>query len=175
MVGSSQTSYQGVLHSAAQVQQVLMKSQQLWNHSRVCDCSRSPQRSESANRRRKETTAELKKPSDLPESKRHVPTDSDEDVEVPQNEPGTFSITQPSVPLFSLQAGSTSSSYGPSISTTSASSLRTSSSTSFEDASVDDDYEDGEGESGPAIRSPNQQGQCSTQIFPSRPMKSTGQ
>ena len=86
----------------------------------------------------KKTTADVKKPSDLPEAKKHEPMDSDEDDEVPQNEPGTSSNIQPPVPVLvlPLQSGSTSSSHGPSTSTTSTRSQRTSTSTSFENASA---------------------------------------
>ena len=59
---------------------------------RVSDRSRSPQRTESPQRQKgKKTTAEVKKPSDLSKAKKHKPMDSDEDDEVPQNEPGTSS------------------------------------------------------------------------------------
>ena len=57
---------------------------------RVSDRSRSPQ--ESPQRQKgKKTTAEVKKPHDLPKAKKHKPMDSDEDDEKPQNEPGTTS------------------------------------------------------------------------------------
>ena len=134
--------------------------------SRVCDRSRSPQRKESPQRQKgKKTTAEVKKPSDLPKAKKHKSMDSDEDDEVPQNEPGTSSNTQPRVPVLPLQSGarrgdttggqirSTTSSQGPSTSATSTSSQRTSTSTSSEDESTDNDDEHGEGKSGPAIHS----------------------
>ena len=126
-----------------------MKSQ-----SRVSDRSRSPQRTESPQRQKgKKTTAEVQKPSALPSAKKHKPMDSDEDDEVPQNEPGTSSNTQPPVPVLPLQSGSTPSSHGPSTSTTSTSSQRTSTSTSSEDETADNDDEHGAGESGPAIQS----------------------
>ena len=100
-----------------------LMSQQLRNHrSRVSDRSRSPQRKESPQRQKgKKTTAEVKKPSVLPKAKKHEPMDSDEDDEVPQNEHGTSSSTQPPVPLLvlPLRSGSTSSSHGPLTSTTS--------------------------------------------------------
>ena len=61
---------------------------------RVSDRSRSPQRMESPQRQKgKKTTAEVKKPSDLPKAKKQKPMDSDEDDEVRQNEPGTSSNT----------------------------------------------------------------------------------
>ena len=63
------------------------------------------------------TMAEVKKPSDLPEAKKHKPMDSDEDDEEPQNEPGTSSNTQPIVPLLPLQQGPAASSQGLSAST----------------------------------------------------------
>ena len=112
----------------------------------VSERSRSPQRKESPQRQKgKKTTAEVKKPSDLPSAKKHKPMDSDEDDEVPQNERGTFSP----VPVLPLQSGSTPSSHGPSTSTTSTSSQSTSTSTSSEDESADNGDEHGEGESGP--------------------------
>ena len=86
-------------------------------------------------------------------AKKHKPMDSDEDDEVPQNEPGTYSNTQPPVPVLPIQSRSTSSSHGPSNSTTSTSSQRTSTITSSEDESADNDHDHGEGESGPAIQS----------------------
>ena len=46
-------------------------------------------------RKERKPTVEVKKPSDLPKAKKHKPMDSDEDDEVPQNEPGTSSNTQP--------------------------------------------------------------------------------
>ena len=62
---------------------------------RVSDRSRSPQRKGSPQRpNEKKTTAKVKKPSDLPNAKKHKPMDSDEDDEVPQNEPGISSNTQ---------------------------------------------------------------------------------
>ena len=134
-----------------------MMSQQLWNHkSRVSDRSRSPQRKESPQRQKgKKTTAEVKKPNDLPKAKKHKPMDSDEDDKVPQNDPGTSSNTQPPVPLLvlPLPSGSTFSSHGPSTSTASTSSQRTSTSTSSKGESADIDDEHGEGESGPAVHS----------------------
>ena len=56
--------------------------------SRVSDRSRSPQRMERPQRQKgKKTTAEVEKPSDLPKAKKHKPMDSDEDDELPPNEP----------------------------------------------------------------------------------------
>ena len=55
----------------------------------------------------KKNTAEVKKPRDLPKAKKHKPMDSDEDDDVPQNELGTSSNTQPPVPVLPLQSGST--------------------------------------------------------------------
>ena len=78
--------------------------------SRVSDRSRSPQGKESPQRQTgKKATAEVKKPRDLPSAKKHKPMDSDEDDEVPQNEPGTYSYTQPPAPVLPIQSGSTSS------------------------------------------------------------------
>ena len=60
--------------------------------SRVADRSRSSQGEESPQRQKgKKNTAEVQKPRELPKAKKHKPTDSDEDDEVPQNEPGTSS------------------------------------------------------------------------------------
>ena len=84
---------------------------------------------------------EVKKPSDLPKVMKHKPMDSDEDGEEPQNEPGTSSNTQPSVPVLPLQQGSAASSQGPSASTNS------------EDEHTDDLDEYGERESGPTTQS----------------------
>ena len=109
---------------------------------RVSDRSGSPQRKESPQRQNgKKTTAEVKKPSDLPKAKKHKPMDSDDVDEVPQNEPGTSSNTQPSAPVLPLQQGPAASSQGPSASTNS------------HDEDTDDDDEYGDGESGPAIQS----------------------
>ena len=95
--------------------------------SRVSDLSRSPQGNESPQRQKeKKTTAEVKKPSELHKAKKHKPVDADEDDEVPHHESGTCSNTQPPVPVLPLQSGSTSSSHGPSTSTASTSSQRTS-------------------------------------------------
>ena len=47
----------------------------------------------------KKSTAEVKKPSELSKAMKHKPIDSDEDDEVPQNEPGTYSNTQPPRPI----------------------------------------------------------------------------
>ena len=146
---------------------------------RVSDCSRSPQRKESPQRQKgKKTTAEVKKQSDLPKAKKHKPMDSDEDDEVPQNEPGTSSNTQPPVPVLPLPSGarrgdttggqirSTTSLQGPSISTTSTSSQRTSTSTSSEDESTDNDDEHGEGESGPSTQSARSHDSAGTALYP---------
>ena len=82
--------------------------------------------------------------------------DSNEDDEVPQDEPGTSSNTQPPVPVLPLQSGSrggdamggqirsTASSHGPSTSTTSTSSHRTSTSTSSGVEPTDIDVEHGD-------------------------------
>ena len=71
--------------------------------SRVSDRSRSPQRKESPQRQKgKKTTAEVKNPSDLPKAKKRQPMDSHKEDEVPQNEPGTSSNTQPPVPVLPL-------------------------------------------------------------------------
>ena len=108
----------------------------------------------------------MKKPRDLPKGKKPKPMDSDEDDEVPRNEPGTSSNTQPPVPASPLQSGSTSSSHGPSTSTASTSSQRTSTSTSSEEESADNDDDHGEGESGPAIQSARSQGSGRTVLYP---------
>ena len=113
-----------------------------------------------------ENTAEVKKPRDLPEAKKHKPMDSDEDDEEPRNEPGTSSNTQPPVPVLPLQSRSTSSSHGQSTSTPSTSSQRTSTSTNSEDESADDDDDHGEGESGPAIQSARSPDSGRTVLYP---------
>ena len=145
-----------------------MMSQQLWNRiSRVSDRSRSPQGKESTQRLKgKKNTAEVKNPRDLPKAKKHRPMDSDEDDEVPQNEPGTSSHTQPPVPVLPLQSGSASSSHGPSTSTTLTNSQRMSTSTSSEDESADNDDAHGEAESGPA--SARSHDSRRTVLFPDR-------
>ena len=56
------------------------------------------------------------KPSDLPNAKEDKPMDSDEDDEVPQNEPGTFSTSKPFVPVLPLNQGPAASSQGPAAS-----------------------------------------------------------
>ena len=68
----------------------------------MSDRSSSPQGKENRQRQRgKKTTVEVKKPRDLPKAKKkkRKPMVSDEDDEVPQNEPGTSSNTQPPVPV----------------------------------------------------------------------------
>ena len=57
------------------------------------------------NRKEKKATTEVKKPSDFPEGKKHKSMDSDEDDEVPQNEPGTSSNTQLPAPVPPFQSG----------------------------------------------------------------------
>ena len=154
----------------------------------MSDSSRSPQRKESPQRQKgKKTTAEVKKPSDLPKAKKHKPVDSDEDDQVPQNEPGTYSNTQPPVPVLPLQSGarrgdtmggqirSTTSSQGPSTGATSTSSQGTSTSTSSEDESTDNDDEHGEGESGPAIQRARSRDSGRTVLHPDLHVLTTGQ
>ena len=63
----------------------------------------------------KENTAE-NQPSTPPEDKKYNPMDSDEDDEEPQNEPGTSSKSQTTVPLLPLQQGPAASSQGPAAS-----------------------------------------------------------
>ena len=110
--------------------------------------------------------AEVTKPSDLPKANKHKPMDSDEDDEVPQNEPGTSSNTQPTVPVLHFQQGSATSSKDPSTRTNSTSSQKPSTSTSSEDKSTDDDDEHGEGESGPAKRSSRSHDSRRTVFYP---------
>ena len=75
---------------------------------RVSDRSRSTQRKESPQRQKgKKTTAEVKKPSDLPQAKEHKPMDSDE-----EDEP---------VPVFPLQSGARGDTMGGQIRTTTSS------------------------------------------------------
>ena len=137
-------------------------------HCRVSGRSRSPQGKDSPQRQKgKKNTAEVKKPRELPKAKKHKPVDSDDDDdEVPRNEPGTSSNTQPPVPALPLQSGSTSSSHGPSTSTTSTSSQRKSTSSSSEDESADNEDGHGEGESGPAIQSARSQEYRRTVLHP---------
>ena len=92
--------------------------------------------------------------------------DSDEDDEERQNEPGTSSNTQPTVPAVPFQQGAAPSSQGPSTSTNSTSSQGPSTSTSSEDESTDDDDEHGEGESGPAIQSARSHDSGRTVLYP---------
>ena len=47
----------------------------------------------------------MKKPSELQKAKKHKSKNSDEDDEEPQDEPGTFSNSQPTVPLLPLHQG----------------------------------------------------------------------
>ena len=60
--------------------------------------------------------AEVKKPSDLPKAKKHKLMVSDGDDEKPQNEPGTFSNSQPIIPVLPLHQGPAASSQGPAAS-----------------------------------------------------------
>ena len=86
--------------------------------SRVSDHSRSPQDQEDSRRqgsqtqKGKKTTAE-KQPSTPPKAKKHKPMDSDEDDDEPQNESGTSSNFQPTVPVLPLHQGPAASSQGP--------------------------------------------------------------
>ena len=72
--------------------------------NRVRDRSSSPQEQEDSRRqgpkkqKGKKTVAE-KQPSELPKAKKHKSMDSDEDDEEAQNEPGTYSNSQPTVPV----------------------------------------------------------------------------
>ena len=67
--------------------------------SRVSNRSTLLQSKENPNNQKgKKTKAEVKKPNDLPIAKKHKSTDSDEDDEEPQNEPGTSCTAQPFVP-----------------------------------------------------------------------------
>ena len=76
-------------------QRYLQESAVVQPQSRVSDRSRSSQRKENPQSSNgKKTTAEVKKPSDLPKAKKRKPMDSDEDDEVPQDEPGISSNTQ---------------------------------------------------------------------------------
>ena len=55
--------------------------------NRVSDPSKSPKSTESPQKQKeKKTMAEVKKPSDLPKSKKHKPTNADEDDKEPQIE-----------------------------------------------------------------------------------------
>ena len=87
-------------------------------HNRVSDRSRSPQEQEDSRRQDPQTqsgkkTVAEKQPSTPPKAKKHKSKDLDEDDEEPQNEPGTSSKSQPTVPVLSLHQGPTASSQGP--------------------------------------------------------------
>ena len=97
--------------------------------------------------------AVVQKSSDLPKAKMHKPTDSDEDDEEPQNEPGTSSNTQPIVRVLPLQQGPAASSQGPSASTNS-------------EIEYTDDDEYGDGESGPAVQSARSHDSGRTVLYP---------
>ena len=82
----------------------------------VSDRSRSPQEQEASRgqdpqqQKGKKTVAE-EQPSDLPSAKKHKSIDSDEDEEEPQNEPGTSSNTQTTVPVLPCNSGDEDSEY----------------------------------------------------------------
>ena len=83
--------------------------------NRVSDHSMSPQDQEDLRRhgpqkqKGKNVVAE-KQPSELPKAKKHKSLDSDEDDEEPQNEPGTSSNSQPTVPVLPYSHGPAASS-----------------------------------------------------------------
>ena len=86
----------------------------------VSDRSRSPQDQEDSRRQgpqkqKERKIVEEKQPSTPPKAKKHKSMDSDEDDE-PQNEPGTSSNSQPSVPVLPLHQGPAASSQGPAAS-----------------------------------------------------------
>ena len=89
--------------------------------NRVSDRSRSPQEQEDSLRqgpqalKGKKTGAE-KQPSTPPKAKKHKSKDLDEDDEEPQNELGTSSNSQPTVPVLPLHQGPAASSQGPAAS-----------------------------------------------------------
>ena len=66
--------------------------------------------------KRKKTKKEVGKPNDLPLLKKHKSTDSDEDDEEPQIQPGTSSTPQPFVPVLLLNQGPAASPQGPATS-----------------------------------------------------------
>ena len=86
--------------------------------NRVSDRSRLPQEQEGSRRqgpqkqKGKKTVAE-KQPSEVPKANKHKSMDSDEDDEEPQNEPGTSSNSQPTLPVLPLHQGQAGSSPGP--------------------------------------------------------------
>ena len=99
-----------------------VKIQQLWIHkNRVSDHSRSPQDQEDSRRqgpqtqKGKKTVAE-KQPITPPKAKKHKSKDLDEDDEEPQNEPGTSSTSQPTVPVQPPHQGPGASSQRPAAS-----------------------------------------------------------
>ena len=86
--------------------------------NRESDRSRSPQEQEGSRRQgpqkqKGKKTVAKKQPSELPKAKKHKSMDSDEDDEEPQNEPGTSSNYQPTVPVLPLHQGRAASSQGP--------------------------------------------------------------
>ena len=88
-----------------------MKVQQPWIHKIACATVQGHHKNMKAhedrihnNKNGKKTVAD-KEPSDPPKAKKHKSIDSDEDGEEPQNEPGTSSNTQPTVPVLPCNSG----------------------------------------------------------------------
>ena len=84
--------------------------------NRVSDRSKSPQEQESSRRQgpqkqKGKTTVAEEYSSDLPSAKKDKPIVSDEDDEAPQNEAGTSSNTQPTLPVFPYNSGDEDSEY----------------------------------------------------------------
>ena len=84
----------------------------------MSDHSRSPQDQEGSRRQgpKKQKGNKIvaeKQPSELPKAKKHKSMDSDEEDEEPQNEPGTSSNSQTTVPVLPLQQGPAASYQGP--------------------------------------------------------------
>ena len=72
----------------------------------------SPQK-QSSEQKRKKTLTEVKNLSELPKANNHIPMDSDEDEEEPQNELGTSSNSRSTVPVLPHHQGRAASSHGP--------------------------------------------------------------
>ena len=94
-----------------------MKVQQPWIHRIAWATAQGHHKNKNShedrnhnNKKGKKTVAE-EQPSEPPKAKTHKSVDSDEDDDEPQNEPGTFSNTQPTVPVFPYNSGDEDSEY----------------------------------------------------------------
>ena len=128
------------------------------SQNRVSDRSRAAQRKESPQKQGpqkqevKNTIAEMKQNSELPKARKQKSVESDEDDEEPQNEPGTSSNSQHTVPVEPLHQVPASCSKEPAAS---------SQGPIAPDNSVDDNSEYSDEYS---ARSQDSAGHCSTQI-----------